>query len=282
MAPGARIRFYPSPSCFDDDFLDTLANVVDEDRVQLVSNSWGDLEQNESDTIPAYENVFLQGALEGISFMFSSGDNGDELAALRHQADRLPDVRPVRRPRSAGPRTRSARTTRSSSRPAGARSSTTSTRTATSWTLARLHLRCRRRSVGAVQPARLPGRSRPRCLPRRPGRRSGRGPEHRHARRADADLPGRRLLRRVPPRRDEPGLAAVRGHDGARAAERRHDRCRSAEPGDLRQRALRHLHRHQGCPAGTRCRPRRTSRTASTAVDGIAVLGPRCSTRTRA
>jgi subtilase family serine protease len=81
MAPGAKIRFYPSPSCYDDDFLDTLANVVDEDLAQVVSNSWSDVEQNESpDSIAAYENVFLQGALEGISFMFSSGDSGDEVA----------------------------------------------------------------------------------------------------------------------------------------------------------------------------------------------------------
>jgi subtilase family serine protease len=81
MAPGANIRYYPSASCFDDDFLTTLAKVVDENRAQLVSNSWGDLEQNESaDNVAAYEQVFLQGALQGISFMFSSGDNGDELA----------------------------------------------------------------------------------------------------------------------------------------------------------------------------------------------------------
>ena len=33
-----------------------------------------------ADTIAAYEQVFLQGATQGISFMFSSGDNGDELA----------------------------------------------------------------------------------------------------------------------------------------------------------------------------------------------------------
>jgi len=81
MAPGARIRFYPSPSCYDDDFLDTLANVVDEDRVQVVSNSWSDVEANEGpDSVAAYENVFLQGALEGMSFLYSSGDSGDELA----------------------------------------------------------------------------------------------------------------------------------------------------------------------------------------------------------
>jgi subtilase family serine protease len=31
-------------------------------------------------TIAAYEQAFLQGAAEGISYMFSSGDDGDELA----------------------------------------------------------------------------------------------------------------------------------------------------------------------------------------------------------
>jgi subtilase family serine protease len=82
MAPGANIRYYASPSCFDDDFLTTLAKVVDDDQASLVSNSWSDLEANESaDGIAAYEQVFLQGAMQGIGFMFSSGDNGDELAA---------------------------------------------------------------------------------------------------------------------------------------------------------------------------------------------------------
>ena len=81
MASGANIRYYASASCFDDDFLDTLTKVVDEDQVQLVSNSWGDLEENESAAnIAAYEQAFLQSAEEGISFLYSSGDNGDEVA----------------------------------------------------------------------------------------------------------------------------------------------------------------------------------------------------------
>ncbi|GAB2481116.1 S53 family peptidase [Jatrophihabitans fulvus] len=81
MAPGARIHYYGAASCFDDDFLDTLAQVVDDDDSQLVTNSWSDLEANESaDSVAAYEAVFLQGATEGISFMFSSGDSGDNLA----------------------------------------------------------------------------------------------------------------------------------------------------------------------------------------------------------
>jgi subtilase family serine protease len=80
MASGANIRYYASASCFDDDFLTTLAHVVDENKAQLVSNSWGDLEQNESaDNVAAYEQVFLQGAMQGITFMYSSGDNGDEV-----------------------------------------------------------------------------------------------------------------------------------------------------------------------------------------------------------
>ena len=82
MAGGANIKYYASASCFDADFLDTLAKVVDDNEAQLVSNSWSDVEANEStDSISAYEQVFLQGALQGISFIYSSGDNGDELAS---------------------------------------------------------------------------------------------------------------------------------------------------------------------------------------------------------
>jgi subtilase family serine protease len=82
MAPGAQIHYYASASCFDPDFLDTLGRVVDDGTSKLVTNSWSDVEAVESpDVTAAYESIFLQGATEGISFMFSSGDDGDELAA---------------------------------------------------------------------------------------------------------------------------------------------------------------------------------------------------------
>jgi subtilase family serine protease len=82
MAPGAQIHYYASASCFDSDFLDTLGRVVDDGTSKLVTNSWADVEAAESpDVTAAYEAIFLQGATEGISFMFSSGDDGDELAA---------------------------------------------------------------------------------------------------------------------------------------------------------------------------------------------------------
>jgi subtilase family serine protease len=81
MAPGAKIHYYGAASCYDSDLLDTLAQVVDDNQASLVSNSWGDVEENETaDNVAAYEAVFLQGATEGMSFLFSSGDNGDELA----------------------------------------------------------------------------------------------------------------------------------------------------------------------------------------------------------
>jgi subtilase family serine protease len=81
MAPDSNIRYYASASCFDNDFLATLNKVVDQNKASLVSNSWSDVEQNETpDAVAAYEQIFLQGALQGIGFMFSSGDSGDELA----------------------------------------------------------------------------------------------------------------------------------------------------------------------------------------------------------
>ena len=82
MAPAANIRYYGAASCLDSDLLNTLQRVVDDNVAKLVTNSWADVEQNESvDNVVAYEQVFLQGAMQGISFSFSSGDDGDNLAA---------------------------------------------------------------------------------------------------------------------------------------------------------------------------------------------------------
>jgi len=81
MAPAAKIKYYASASCNDSDFLETLGRVVDDNQATIVTNSWSDLEENESAaSVAAYEQVFLQGATQGITFLFSSGDNGDELA----------------------------------------------------------------------------------------------------------------------------------------------------------------------------------------------------------
>jgi subtilase family serine protease len=79
MAQGARIRYYGAASCYDSDLLDTFARVNDDDAAQIVTNSWGSTELGtRATTIAAYEQAFLQGAAEGITYMFSSGDDGDE------------------------------------------------------------------------------------------------------------------------------------------------------------------------------------------------------------
>jgi subtilase family serine protease len=79
MAQGARIRYYGAASCYDADFLDTFARVNDDDAAQIVTNSWGSTELGtRATTIAAYQQAFLQGAAEGITYMFSSGDDGDE------------------------------------------------------------------------------------------------------------------------------------------------------------------------------------------------------------
>jgi subtilase family serine protease len=81
MAQGARIRYYGSASCYDADFLATFARINDEASAQIVTNSWGGVEAGlKASLVGAYDQAFLQGAAEGISYMFSSGDDGDELA----------------------------------------------------------------------------------------------------------------------------------------------------------------------------------------------------------
>ncbi|MFJ6750378.1 protease pro-enzyme activation domain-containing protein [Streptomyces sp. NPDC091266] len=81
VAPDSDIVYVGGASCADDDLLDSLGTVVDGHLADIVSNSWGDIEANETpDVAAAYDQVFQQGAVQGIGFYFSSGDNGDEVA----------------------------------------------------------------------------------------------------------------------------------------------------------------------------------------------------------
>ncbi|NUQ97638.1 MAG: S8/S53 family peptidase [Streptomyces sp.] len=81
VAPAADVTYVGSASCQDNDLLDALSKVVDNHLADIVSNSWGDIEANQTpDLAAAYDQVFQFGAVEGIGFYFSSGDNGDEVA----------------------------------------------------------------------------------------------------------------------------------------------------------------------------------------------------------
>ncbi|MER0445276.1 S53 family peptidase [Streptomyces sp. Edi4] len=89
VAPEANIVYVGGASCNDPDLLDALNKVVDNRLADMVSNSWGDVEANETpDVQAAYDQTFKLGAIEGIGFYFSSGDNGDEAAhAGKKQVD---------------------------------------------------------------------------------------------------------------------------------------------------------------------------------------------------
>ncbi|MBW8737109.1 MAG: S8/S53 family peptidase [Streptomyces turgidiscabies] len=81
VAPGADITYVGSTSCNDDDLLDALSKVVDNHLADIVSNSWGGTEATQTPALAAaYDQVFKLGAVQGIGYYFSSGDNGDELA----------------------------------------------------------------------------------------------------------------------------------------------------------------------------------------------------------
>ncbi|MFI5676276.1 S53 family peptidase [Streptomyces cellulosae] len=81
VAPAADVTYVGAASCLDDDLLDSLSKIVDKHLADIVSNSWGDIEANQTpDLAAAYDQVFQLGAVEGIGFYFSSGDNGDEVA----------------------------------------------------------------------------------------------------------------------------------------------------------------------------------------------------------
>src|SRR5437870_4549639 len=80
MAPGANIVYVGSPNNFQD--LDAALNhVVDRHLAQIVTNSYGfRTELLPFGFIKPYEDTILQGAIEGITINFSSGDdNGESL-----------------------------------------------------------------------------------------------------------------------------------------------------------------------------------------------------------
>ncbi|MBT2417444.1 S8/S53 family peptidase [Streptomyces sp. ISL-22] len=82
VAPGAQITYVGAASCYDEDLLDSLGKIVDHHLADIVSNSWGEVESARTpDLAAAYDQVFQFGAVEGIGFYYSSGDDGDEVAS---------------------------------------------------------------------------------------------------------------------------------------------------------------------------------------------------------
>jgi len=81
MAPAANVRFVAAASCNDPDLADALAYIVNNHVASIVSNSWGDTEDGAAGFTDVYHLILQTGTIEGIAFMFSSGDNGYESPA---------------------------------------------------------------------------------------------------------------------------------------------------------------------------------------------------------
>ena len=83
MAPGANIVYAGGRSCFDHAIDVALNTLVDGHLVDLVSNSYGNLGENVSDSAKTeFDQIATQAAATGIGLYFSSGDSGDESGNL--------------------------------------------------------------------------------------------------------------------------------------------------------------------------------------------------------
>jgi subtilase family serine protease len=86
LAPGALILDYNTPDLSDSSVLDGLLQIVSDDNADIVSMSFGGAEGfytadynggvDYTYILQIYDEIFLQGNVEGITFIASSGDNG--------------------------------------------------------------------------------------------------------------------------------------------------------------------------------------------------------------
>jgi subtilase family serine protease len=77
MAPDANVRYVAAGSCLDSDLAQADALIVNNGLASIVSNSWGE-PASDMTISSVFDAIFQLGALEGIGFFFSSGDNGYE------------------------------------------------------------------------------------------------------------------------------------------------------------------------------------------------------------
>ena len=82
MAPAAKILYVGAESCNDPDLDAAVNTIVDNQLAQIVSNSYGETEAvGAADQLANVHQTLIQAAAEGISMIYSSGDDGDEIAA---------------------------------------------------------------------------------------------------------------------------------------------------------------------------------------------------------
>lgn len=83
MAPGANVVYVAAAGTNDSDYVDALSKIVDGHLANIVTNSYvlGADTGIPAATIRAFDKVFLQGTVEGIGFIFASGDTGSQAAS---------------------------------------------------------------------------------------------------------------------------------------------------------------------------------------------------------
>jgi subtilase family serine protease len=82
MAPAANILYVGAVSCFDPDIDAAVNTIVDNQLADIVSNSYGETEAvGGAGEVANVQQTLIQAAAEGISMIYSSGDDGDEIAA---------------------------------------------------------------------------------------------------------------------------------------------------------------------------------------------------------
>ncbi len=79
-APGASILYVGAQSCYDDPLAAAVNTVLDNDLAQVITNSYGEPDNATDPVNSAAHQSNLQAAAQGVSMLFSSGDNGDEIA----------------------------------------------------------------------------------------------------------------------------------------------------------------------------------------------------------
>jgi kumamolisin len=80
LAPDANIMVYDAPNT-DAGFMDVFYQAVSENKVNTLSVSWGSPEAlymafNQTNEMQAFHQVFMEGAVQGISMFAASGDSG--------------------------------------------------------------------------------------------------------------------------------------------------------------------------------------------------------------
>lgn len=77
-APGADIVYSAAAEPSDKALLDAFHRLIDTNKVDMISNSWGaDEAEMDKATTAAYQQLFTQAAAQGMPILFASGDDGD-------------------------------------------------------------------------------------------------------------------------------------------------------------------------------------------------------------